>query len=70
MNSNKKGDQVVKDVAPAFAFVYLIIYFFWTMVSLYAFYLSFKCNNGFSFVGFLGALCCSPCYVAYKSAVC
>tara|TARA_B110001469_G_C9642577_1_gene323548 strand:- start:299 stop:523 length:225 start_codon:yes stop_codon:yes gene_type:complete len=53
-----------------FAIIYLIIYFFWAIIWLYAIYLSFKCNNGFSFVGFLGACCCSPCYAMYKSVKC
>ena len=62
--------QTLKDVPTGLGIVYLIIYFFWQLVWVYALYLSFKCNNGFSFVGFLGACCCSPCYVAYKSSFC
>lgn len=43
-----------------------IISLFWTLVTFYAVYLSFKCNNGFSLLGFLGALILSPFYIAYK----
>jgi hypothetical protein len=43
-----------------------IISLFWTLVTFYAIYLSFKCNNGFNILGFLGALIFSPFYIAYK----
>ncbi len=36
---------------------------------IYAIYLSFKCKGGFSFMDFLAAFCCSPCYVAYRTAL-
>jgi hypothetical protein len=41
---------------------------FFFAVFIYAIYLSFKCNAGFSFGDFLAAFCCSPCYVAYRLA--
>ena len=44
----------------------LIIKLFWCLVSLFALYLSFKCNNGFNLQGFLGASFFGPIYVAYK----
>jgi hypothetical protein len=34
-----------------------------------ALYLSFKCNKGFNFVSVLAAVCCSPCYIAYRLAL-
>ncbi len=40
-------------------FVFILIFF-------YAIYLSFKCNNGFSVWGFLGAFCFGPFYIFYK----
>ena len=43
-----------------------IISLFWTLVTFFAIYLSFKCNNGFDITGFLGALILSPFYIAYK----
>jgi hypothetical protein len=43
-----------------------IIVFFWTLVSIYAIYLSFKCNKGFDIWGFLGAFFFGPLYIAYK----
>ena len=41
--------------------IYLIIF-------LFAIFLSFKCNKGFTLGGFLGACCCSPFYIIYKLA--
>ena len=43
-----------------------LIGFFWTMVSFFAIFLSFKCNRGFNLGSFLAACCCAPFYVAYK----
>jgi hypothetical protein len=36
------------------------------IIFFYAIYLSFKCNNGFTFWGFLGAFLFAPIYVLYK----
>ncbi len=36
------------------------------MLLFFAIRLSWICNNGFNFVGFLGALFCSPCYIMYQ----
>jgi hypothetical protein len=34
---------------------------------VFAIYLSWRCNNkSFNIVGFLGAFCCSPCYIIYQ----
>ncbi len=38
-------------------------------LSMFAAYLSFKCNNGFELGDFLLATCCSPFYIAYRFAV-
>jgi len=43
-----------------------IISLFWSLVTFFAIYLSFKCNNGFSLGGLLAALIFSPFYIAYK----
>lgn len=45
-----------------------ILSLFWAGVSLYAIYISFKCNNGFSLGGFLAAFFFSPFYIVYKYA--
>ena len=44
----------------------MFISFFWTSVTFFAIFLSFKCNGGFDITSFLGACCCGPFYVAYK----
>ncbi len=44
---------------PLFTIIAYIIFF-------YAIYLSFRCNNGFSVWGFLGAFLFSPIYIIYK----
>lgn len=44
----------------------IFISFFWTVVTFFAIFLSFKCNEGFDITSFLGACCCGPFYVAYK----
>lgn len=35
----------------------------------YAIFLSFKRNKGFNLLSFLGACCCSLCYIVYALAV-
>jgi hypothetical protein len=40
----------------------------WNFATVYAVYLSFKCNKGFSIEGLLGALLFGPFYAAYKVA--
>lgn len=46
-----------------------IISLFWSAVTIYAVYLSFKCNKGFNLGHTLLAFCCSPLYIAYQLAV-
>jgi hypothetical protein len=41
---------------------------FHLVVSVFAIYLSFKCNSGFDFGAFLMACCCPYIYVIYKFA--
>lgn len=36
------------------------------IVTIYALYLAYKCNNGFTFGGFCMAFYYSWCYIAYK----
>ena len=43
-----------------------IISFFWSIIGLFAIFLSFKCNNGFNFRSLMGAIFFGPFYVAYK----
>ena len=39
----------------------------YSFITFFAIFLSYKCNGGkFTFGGFIGALCCSPFYIAYK----
>ena len=40
----------------------------WNIATVYAVFLSFKCNKDFSFEGLLGALLFGPFYAAYKVA--
>ena len=47
---------------------YVLIAFQFALIFI-AIYLSFKCNRGFDLGGFLAALCCAPCYIAYRLAV-
>ncbi|MEX0597487.1 MAG: hypothetical protein WD512_13410 [Candidatus Paceibacterota bacterium] len=47
--------------------IFLITWVASFAVFVYAIYLSFKCNKGFNFGGFLAAFCCSPCYVIYSA---
>ena len=46
-----------------------IKYILLLVLMIYALYLSFRCKGGFSFIDFLAAFCCSPCYVAYRLAL-
>jgi len=46
-----------------------LVNFFWTIVTLVAVYLSFKCKNKFDLGQFLIALFCAPFYIAYRLAV-
>jgi len=62
-------DSVKKQTTVVRSFVSILVSLFWTIVTFYAIYLSFKCNKGFDLTGFLGALCCSPMYIAYQLAV-
>jgi len=43
-----------------------LISFFWTLVSLFALFLAFRCNRGFNIWGILGAIFFGPIYVVYK----
>lgn len=46
-----------------------LVSLFWSLVTIYAVYLSFKCNKGFNFGHTILAFCCSPLYIAYQLAV-
>lgn len=45
-----------------------IIGLIWMLIPLFAIYLSFKCNEGFDILGFLGAIIFQPIYIIYKLA--
>ena len=54
---------------PSVSFINFLISLFWTLLSLYAIYLSFKCNKGSFNIGhFLAALFFAPFYVIYQFA--
>ena len=54
---------------PSVDFMNFFISLFWTLLSLYAIYLSFKCNKGgFNIGHFLAALFFAPFYVIYQFA--
>ena len=54
---------------PSVDFINFFISLFWTLLSLYAIYLSFKCNKGgFNIGNFLVALFFAPFYVIYQFA--
>jgi len=38
-------------------------------ITIAAIFYSVKCNDGFKFIPFLIACCCSPCYLAYALAM-
>lgn len=40
-----------------------------TLLALFAIYLSFKCNDGFNFLGFIGALIVPHIYIVYQIAM-
>jgi hypothetical protein len=72
MDNNKKNILLTaqcQSCPPCQSNAKTIVSFLWSMFTIFAIYLSFKCNNGFDFGGFLAACCCSPLYVAYKLAV-
>jgi len=56
-SSDKNTEEYKYD--PIFTLVAYAVFFF-------AIYLSFRCNNGFSVWGFLGAFLFSPIYILYK----
>jgi hypothetical protein len=39
------------------------------IISLFALYLSWRCNNGFNILSFLAAFCCPYFYIIYAIAV-
>jgi hypothetical protein len=57
---NRKKTKI-KSVGIIYSIVHLIISFF-------AIYLSFKCNQGFNILGFLAALICPYFYIIWQLA--
>lgn len=66
LHDNRSTDDkevvVVSHTSVFFTITHLII-------SLFAFYLSWRCNNGFNIISFLCALCCPYLYIIYALAV-
>lgn len=61
-SQNKNPDKIVR-INPAIGrYIYST---FHSIMSLVAFYLSFKCNKGFAFGPFLVACCCPYFYIIY-----
>lgn len=64
LNKQEKFQETTQNISqvkydPILSIVGYIIFFF-------AIFLSFRCNNGFSVWGFLGAFFFSPIYIIYK----
>ncbi len=60
LNKQEKFQETSEEkYDPILSIVGYIIFFF-------AIFLSFRCNNGFSIWGFLGAFLFSPIYIIYK----
>lgn len=47
--------------------IYSVVYL---LFSIFALYLSFRCNQGFDIIGFLGALFAPFIYIPWKLATC
>lgn len=45
-----------------------LVYLFYSILTICAIFLSFKCNNGFDITGFLGAILIPYIYLPYKLA--
>ena len=63
-NDNGDYDNRIKITKIVRSPLSILVSFFWTLVSFFAIYLSFKCNKGFNFGHFLAACCCAPFYIA------
>jgi len=46
-----------------------IMYLFHILLTLFAIYLSFRCNGGFDILAFLIACCCPYCYIVYALGI-
>lgn len=58
---NKNNNMAEDDYMP-------IVYAVRSLITFYALFISFRCNKGFTFGGFLGALFFSEIYIVYKYA--
>ena len=65
-NENIKNKPIYVIHKPTYGILYTITHF---IISLFAIYLSFKCNNGFKLSSFLVALFCPYIYIIYEIAV-
>jgi hypothetical protein len=62
----KQKKEKFDDTSSSYGYITMIIMWF---VSLFAIYLSFKCNNGFNWGHFLLAFFFAPFYIVYHLAV-
>ena len=62
INENNKEIVIVRPNSIFFSITHLII-------SLFALYLSWRCNNGFNILAFIAAFCCPYFYIIYAIAV-
>ena len=46
-----------------------LVGFLYTIMTIVAFYLAFKCKGRFDLTQFLLACCCAPFYIAYRLAI-
>ena len=68
-NNNNSGNFYINIPTPSTEFINLLISLSWTILGLYAIYLSFKCNkNEFNIGHFLAALFFAPFYILYQFA--
>lgn len=67
--ANESDNLYINIPMPSVSFINFFISLSWTLLGLYAIYLSFKCNKGgFNIGHFLAALFFAPFYILYQFA--
>jgi len=70
MNDNSVMDNTFKNTTEGIPTGwFIVLQIINVAIFAYAIYLSFKRNQGFNFLSFLSACCCSICYIVYALAV-
>jgi len=64
-NYNDDDDQPIKQHKPAYISLYMVTHI---IISFFAIYLSWKCNNGFDLLSFIIALFCPYLYIIWALA--